>query len=135
MATWRWGKEEEPHTPVLERINNDAKKLLGEIHKIVRFLMAQEQNSALLHPSLRKWLELGYEQKSYISMKECSKPAGVLPVSSQWQAEESCARDPCGVVVTHDRLAGGGKKETFMKEVKKLQRHENETFKFIIPYV
>lgn len=35
--------EEKPHMPVLERIN-DAKKLLGEIRKIVHFLTAQEQN-------------------------------------------------------------------------------------------
>lgn len=31
--------EEKPHMPVLERIN-DAKKLLGEIRKIVHFLMS-----------------------------------------------------------------------------------------------
>lgn len=35
--------EEKPHMPFLERIN-DAKKFLGEIRKIVRFLTAQEQN-------------------------------------------------------------------------------------------
>lgn len=43
--------------------------------------------------------------------------------------------DLCGGVVTCDRFTRG-KKSVFQESGgKKIQRHENETFKFIIPYV
>lgn len=37
--------------------------------------------------------------------------------------------------MTHRTLPGGKKPETCRKEVRKTQTRENETFKFIIPYV